>query len=386
MRGKCKKGKGNQVKRVAVLLHGLCACNGIEVLFARLSRFIDPEKAELTFLLAVDPGTGQQLEKEITDRGIRVIHLHDTDHGRIFRWPLTVCRALKRYGPFDAVHANMDFINGIILFAARLAGVPMRICHAHAPGSNREQRSLKRKAYYAVMRWLIRHNATIRLACAENAGEFFYAGDRFQVLMNGIEPDRFLRPDPKHGSGQPEPREDGDYRFVAAGRFTPEKNPLFLLDVFEAVHRQLPAARLTWAGDGRMLQEVQQKACEKGLQDAVIFTGGRNDIENILTEGDCFLFPSVYEAFGMALLEAQAAGLDCFVSDAVPRTVDCGKCIYIPLKEGADAWADRIIRYLSSGERMELDEGKLRKLDIRNTAEKLTAMYQTGAFPPDTLL
>ena len=369
-----------------VLIHGMTEkLGGREKFIMELYRRLD--KSRIQFDFVCDNRKGELVyEEEILSSGGQIFVLPP-----VREKPLTHLRRWKelyRSRAYRAVycHANRKPKYAAFFRYARQAGVPIRILHSHnSDDLNNRSAAKKMLERIAAAEW--RRSITHRLACSWRAGEWMFGKNTdFRVIPNAIDTERFDLNAEKRESLRT--REGAAERKVygTVARISPEKNPLFLLDVFEAVHRQLPAARLTWAGDGRMLQEVQQKACEKGLQDAVIFTGGRNDIENILTEGDCFLFPSVYEAFGMALLEAQAAGLDCFVSDAVPRTVDCGKCIYISLKEGPDAWADRIIRYLSSGERMELDEGKLRKLDIRNTAEKLTAMYQTGAFPPDTLL
>ena len=128
-------------KKVAIVLPGL-QTGGTEVLMARLSEYIDSERVELTYLIAVDKVAKQLLEDEAVSHGGKVIHLHDLDKGRLIRWPFTLFRAFKKYGPFDAVHANMDLQGGLIVTVARLAGVPLRICHAHAPDRFCSRRSI----------------------------------------------------------------------------------------------------------------------------------------------------------------------------------------------------------------------------------------------------
>ena len=357
--------------RIAIILHGLQS-SGDDVLFSYLSRFIDPDKISLTMLLAVDKGDPQLYEEDVAGHGVRVIHLHDLDRGRILLWPWTLYRAFRQYGPFDGVHANMNMLSGLNLLAARLAGVPLRISHAHSPAHMRDG-SLFRKLYVRLMRALIHRSATIRLACSKSAGEYYYGSDPFVILDNGIDVEKFIyNADKRLDKGKQ------DVRFLTVGRLAQDKNPLFLLDVFEAVHRKLPAASLTWVGAGEMKSELQELVRKKNLTDAVRFLGQRKNVSNLMQEADCFLFPSRYEAFGLALLEAQATGLDCFASDTIPHKVDCGKCMFLSLEKSPEEWAEEILRYIASEDRMKLDQDKLRKYDIRVMADRLTRLYQSG--------
>ena len=82
------------VEKVAIVLHGLGA-NGIDTLFANLSKKWDYEKYEITYLLAVDEDAKQFWEEEVKQNGVKVVHLHDLDKGRLKKWPATLYRALK---------------------------------------------------------------------------------------------------------------------------------------------------------------------------------------------------------------------------------------------------------------------------------------------------
>lgn len=363
--------KIQQTKKIAVVLHGLQP-NGTETLLSTLSQFIDPNKVSLTFLLAVDEDDPQPLEEDVKRHGHRVIHLHDLDRRRLFRWPLTLYRAFRQYGPFDGVHANMDMLNGLVLWAAQLAGIPLRICHAHSPAHVRDH-TLARRVYLRLMRSLIRKNATVRLACSKSAGVYFYKNDLFYVLDNSIDLGKFVYFGDKYLD-----KNKQDVQFMTVGRIVPEKNPFFLLDVFEKIHEKLPKSRLTWVGDGRLRCELENRVRQKGLTRAVRFLGRRTDVAGLMKEADCFLFPSLFEAFGLALLEAQAMELECFASDTIPREVDCGKVAFLSLGLSPEAWAEEILRYIASDRRMELDYEKMHKYDVRIMARRLTKLYQTG--------
>ena len=91
----------------------------------------------------------------------------------------------------------------------------------------------------------------------------------------------------------------------------------------------------------------------------MIFAGLRSDVNRILQAMDVFLFPSIYEGLPLSIIEAQAAGLPCLISDKVP--IECQKTNLvrqIPLKESLTVWRDAVI-----------DEGKVSK---RNTFEEIS--------------
>ena len=113
---------------VAIILHGLSR-NGIDMLMASLAEHWDYSRFDVTYLLAVDPGAPQLTEEKVRASGARVIHLHDLDRGRWMLWPFTLRKALKQYGPFDAAHYHMYFLNGINAWAAKKAGILWKTKH-----------------------------------------------------------------------------------------------------------------------------------------------------------------------------------------------------------------------------------------------------------------
>ena len=98
-------------------------------------------------------------------------------------------------------------------------------------------------------------------------------------------------------------------------------------------------------------------------------------MDEILKQSDYFLLPSVFEGLSLALAEAQAANLDCFVSDTVSKMSDCGKCKFISLEKTASQWADEIVAYIRGGERMSINETLLAQFDIGQMARKLEDIY-----------
>lgn len=352
--------------KVAIVLHGLGA-NGIDTLFANLSQKWDYKKFDITYLLAVDEGADQFWESCVKKNGVNVIHLHDLDKNRLLKWPITLMRALKKYGPFDAVHMNMDMLNGINLLVAKKVGIPVRVCHAHRSSSTNASSKTK-QAYIALMKKMIKRYATKCVACSDVAGEYFFEDMAYDLLYNGIDIDKY-RFDKKLSGGK--------LRFVTVGRVCQEKNPLFLIELFMEIAKRKPEAKLKWIGSGEMFDEVRHKAIELGISDKIQFMGIRNDVNEILKDSEYFLLPSVFEGLSLALAEAQAAGLDCFVSDTVSRMSDCGKCMFIPLEKCASEWADIICGYIDGNMRMIIDKARLAQFDIREMVSKLEEYYKS---------
>jgi glycosyltransferase involved in cell wall biosynthesis len=215
------------------------------------------------------------------------------------------------------------------------------------------------------MNKLIKRYATKCVACSDIAGDYFFGGIQYDILYNGIDVDKY-RCDKKTAEGT---------TFVTVGRFSPPKRPLFIIQLFDEILKRKPDARLKWVGNGELFQEVKQKAEELKISDKVELLGVRSDVNEILKASDYFLLPSAYEGLSLALAEAQAAGLDCFVSDTVSKMSDCGKCMFIPLEKNASEWADLICQYIDGDTRMVIDAEKLADFDIAEMTKRLERFY-----------
>ena len=100
-----------------------------------------------------------------------------------------------------------------------------------------------------------------------------------------------------------------DDKFLIAhiSNFRPVKRVPDVIDVFEGIHKALPA-KLLLVGEGPDTTLVRRLVHRKGLDDDVIFLGTQVSVETILPCVDLFLLPSQEESFGLAALEAMACG------------------------------------------------------------------------------
>lgn len=356
--------------KIAILMHGLGA-DGIDTLFANLSSYWDTSRFDITYLLAVDKGSKQFWEDRVLQNGIRVIHITDLDGKKLYHWPKSLAKALREYGPFDAIHVNMDMLNGINLRIAKKVGIRTRICHAHVSNNSAPDNFFKmciKPLYLTVMKKWMKKHSTYRVACSNVAGDYFFGKGNYLTIFNGIDINKFRKSASKA-------KHTKKSVFCTVGRIDAPKNPFFIADIVNELYRINHDIKFIWIGSGGMDAEVKTYIENLPVKSAISFLGVRNDVEKILDQCSYFLFPSKYEGFGLVAVEAQAAGLDCFVSDTVPKDIDCGKCRFISLEKTPTEWAEEIMEYIQGEEKMKLDEEKLNRFDIKFMAERLQELY-----------
>lgn len=161
----------------------------------------------------------------------------------------------------------------------------------------------------------------------------------------------------------------------AVSRFADQKNPFFLLEIFRAFHKRNPASRLVWVGSGPLMEKIREEM--DGLKDAVLLLGDRLDVPNLMQAFDCMLMPSLFEGFPIVAVEAQAAGLPCFLSDTITGEVNLTELVRnFPLADTPERWAERMQASLSDFNRRDwAAEIAKAGYDIRTQAKELEQFY-----------
>lgn len=112
----------------------------------------------------------------------------------------------------------------------------------------------------------------------------------------------------------------------------------------ENINKKIPNSILLLVGDGDLRSAVEEKVRNLGLSENIKFLGVREDISNLMNAMDLFLFPSLFEGLPVVLIEAQAAGLNCIVSDSITKESDVtGRLEFISLQNSPDYWANIIL-------------------------------------------
>lgn len=308
-------------------------------------RCIDPDVVQFDFAVVHD---GEHFfDREVLAGGSGKYVLPDPRTGLLKNY-----RALVRFfreHPFRAVHTHVSWYSGIVLMAAKQAGVKIRIAHARTAAIPNQ--SLAKRVVRRLGQFLIACSATHRFAISEEAAEFIF-GSRavkrgaYQYVPNAIDQKKyvFLEGDARDALRRQLGIPDGRKAYVTVANFRKAKNHTFLLDVAKVLKERDDAFVLFLIGDGDLRPDIEQKIAQLGLENHVRLLGSRRDVPGILTAFDAMIFPSIYEGLGGVVLEAQLTGVHAIVSDAIPSVADLGIGMvdFLPLDDPS-RWADTII-------------------------------------------
>lgn len=299
------------------------------VLFNHEDKFYEEEFSRQGSIFTIDTVIGPRTFRCRLDYYIRPLHLY-----RSF------CKILRENGPYDVIHCHNYHEGGLFLMAAKKEGIPVRIMHSHncvLP----LQRHYIRRCYMKIYKALIKRYSTKRLACSAKAGGYLFdeSGDII-IVPNAIDLNKYC---------YTECNNLNQYSMINVGRWGGQKNQVFQIDVLAEIVKVHPDAMLTLVGYGSEEDEmvIHKRIKEKHMENHVVFYPGDTDVSVRLKENNVFLFPSTFEGLGIVLVEAQAAGMKCFASDRVPEEADCGLVTYLSLEDGAEKWADEIIKYIN---------------------------------------
>lgn len=301
--------------------------------------------------------------------------------GRIYRLP--------RLNPFDPrykkalrdffrdhpeyriVHCHLDCMSALPLAAAKEAGVPVRIAHAHSSSQDRDLKYLLKRHYMKK----IPAAATHFFACSDEAGRWMFPGQSVRLIRNGIDTAAFAF-DPETRTAMRRELELGDALTLGhVGRLIGVKNHGFLLEVFAALHALRPDAQLLLVGNGPLEEKLKQQTRQLGLQDHVRFLGVRADVADVMQAMDVFVLPSLYEGLSLTSVEAQAAGLPCIFADTV--TTECQmteQVRFLPLND-RERWAREILSCAGLPRSADCSGIVDAGYDITTTANELQQFY-----------
>ena len=216
------------------------------------------------------------------------------------------------------------------------------------------------------------------IACSEEAGRWVYGKRPFLILHNAVDV-KLLKYNPETRRTLRNNLGLEDYLTIGTiANFSLIKNPMGLIDIFIAVKKKNPKVKLLWAGDGSMRSGIETRLIKEKITEDIYLLGSRDDIPSLLQAIDIFLLPSFNDCLPLSVIEAQAAGLPCFISDRITRCIDItGLCQFLPIDQPsnwAELWADKI---LADKTKREDKSAKIceRGYDVQITSKWLSDFY-----------
>ena len=343
---------------------------GLETMIMNYYRNINREKIQFDFLV-------HRQERTAYDDEIEAIG------GKIYRLPVlnpfsksyknALNQFFEEHKEYQVIHVHQDCMSSVILKEAKKNNVAVRIAHSHSSSQDKNLKYLIKLHY----RKKISKYATHLLACGKEAGEWMFCGADFEILNNAIDASKYISNEEKRVQMRQQLGISKDEFVVGhVGRFCYPKNHKFLIDIFEELSKRV-SCKLLLVGGGELRQEIEEKVKEKQLTDKVIFTGIRSDVADLMQAMDVFVFPSNYEGLPVTMIEAQASGLPCFISDKVP--IECKKTDLvqqISLEDSVDSWVEAVLESMKITRRNTYEEIKKAGFDIQENVAKLQKFYE----------
>lgn len=317
--------------------------HGVQNIFYNMVNAVAPDKYRFTWYC---PGTeDQEFADSFRRKGVSIvtgglnlfeITLADT----IYVAKLDITR-LCHECRFDIIHVATGVLRfqEAVLRIAKKWGIEKRIAHCHSCIPYNQ--SLRSRMMHKIYSAMIKRYATDYVASSGAAAKnMFGEGKGCYIFKNTIDVKKYVyRKDIRARYREELGIRTGALVIGHTGVFNEAKNHEFLINVFQGIVRANDSVCLLLVGGGRLEKKVREQIKLAGLDDRVIITGYTNQVSNYLCAMDVFLFPSHYEGLGIAVLEAQASGLPCIVSEGVPLEAQISENFYrLPLSAGPEQW------------------------------------------------
>lgn len=274
-------------------------------------------------------------------------------------------------GEYVAVHAHIQENSGIVLKYASKYGVKNRLCTSHIADLGFDYKYIFRLYGKTFNKYI-----TQRLACGVEAGRFLYGKKSFSVFPNAIDAEKYIYNPTKDIQFREEKGWRDKLIIGNVARFGYQKNHTFLIDIFNELHKKCVNSILVLVGDGDLREKMQEKVKQLGLTDVVFFEGIRSNVEDYMNVFNVFLFPSLFEGLPVSVIEAQASGTKCFLSDTIDSDVDITKdIVFLSLKKSAEDWANRIIEGIPYQKNDYCSLVKQQGYDVKTNIERLINLY-----------
>lgn len=380
---------GMAPKRVLHVLGGT-SLGGAESRIMDLYRQMDRNRIQFDFLVHSDeqPRKPQYFDEEIKKLGGNIYVLPKMKLYNYRAYRQAIADFFREHHEFAAVHGHMTSTAAIYLPIAKKYGIPRTIAHARSAGVDKGLKGLATR----MMRCGLADKAEDCFACSKEAavsvfGQKAYDAGRVTIIPNAINPDRFAFHEELRRSIRS--RLNLGEKFVVGhvGRFHYSKNHEYLIRVFAAFQERYEkqsgkGAVLLLLGEGALMEQAKELCRTLAIEQNVIFAGNCGNVEEYYNAMDLFCFPSRFEGLPGTVVEAQANGLPCIISDRITREVGVTELVcYESIDKAPEVWAEIMMeKAVHMGERKSrMEEIADAGFDVRRQAEKLQAYYLESA-------
>lgn len=323
------------------MVMGKMHAGGKKNLVMEYYRHIDRNKVQFDFFCDTDSNSVPKEEIE-------------TLGGRVYMIPpyqnivanMNAMKKIFKENKYPILHGYNSTMNIFAMLAGKQCGIPVRINESISMGHKSDKKNLLKNILKPFSRCFATHYMSNGEVCGRwQFGDTLFDTGKVTVFKTviGTEKNKY----------EPELREKCRKEFGLEdnivighiGRFTAQKNTLFIIDIINEIVKKEPKAKLLLIGHGELEEEMLNRIKSYGIDDHVLFLGKREDIHQFYNAMDCFLLPSLYEGLPVVGVEAECCGLPMFFSTEIPR--ESSPCddlgFFIGLDRSPEEWAERIL-------------------------------------------
>ncbi|WP_166966413.1 glycosyltransferase family 1 protein [Yeosuana marina] len=358
---------------------------GAESMIMNYYRAIDRTKIQFDFL--VHRKEKGAFDDEIESLGGRMYKLTPINPLLPNNYYKALRAFFKTNQQYKIVHSHLNTFSCFPLKIAKEFNIPCRIAHAHIAiepiklkdviQKNESLKETFKKLIKFQLKKKIKNAPTHYFSCGEKAGNWLFGEETtFTIMNNAIDTEAFTY-NPEISKSYKKRNALEDKVVIGhVGRFSSQKNHLFLFQIFKSLLNKKDNCVLVLVGDGTMREKLETEVKNLEIANKVLFLGVRTDIPQLYQMMDMFVFPSFYEGLPVTLIEAQSAGLKVFASDKITKEVALTDDItYLPLTEDSDIWADKILEKMTETKKDHVELLKNKGYDIHKNAELVQEFY-----------
>lgn len=310
---------------------------GAESMCMNLYRHIDRSKVQFDFVK--HESQKGHFEEEIVQLGGRIFTAPRLRFTKIASYISWWKRHLKQHPEHKIIHGHFFTISAVYFCVAKHFN-RVTIGHIH---SSKPVKMGKSDYVKAFLLKFVEKYADYCFACSQNAGNWVYPHRKFKVINNAVDAEKFRANPEKRVIARNLLGINKDELVIGTvGNFSTVKNPMATIAIVEKILKRVPTAKFLWVGDGYLREQIEKEIEKRHLSQNIILAGIRSDVDLMLQAMDAFILPSLFEGLPVVAIEAQAAGLKCFLSDTVTREADItGRCTYINNTDYV-GWAEEI--------------------------------------------
>ncbi|MFQ6793624.1 MAG: glycosyltransferase family 1 protein [Thomasclavelia sp.] len=352
---------------------------GAETMTMNYMRNMDRTKVQYDFLVHRDYKAAY--EDEIKALGGKIYRICPIYPQNFHRYKKEIRKFFIEHPEYKIIHCNMSELGYFAYKEAYKLGIPVRICHSHNTPRGINLKSIFRFYFKHRSRKYVTH----MFSCSLDAGIWLFGKKnkgRIEIIPNSIDTKLYRYNEKTRLILRKKLGIDDEFVIGHVGRFFEQKNHLFLIDIFNEIIKLNPNSKLVLVGGGELDDSLKNKVKSKiknlQLESKVIFTGVVDNVYDYMQIFDVFLFPSLFEGFGIVLLEAQASGLHCITSkDVVPQNVNiCNLVEYLSLNESPINWAKMVLEYNNYYYRNDMSQKIIdANFDINENSKEMTNKY-----------